>query len=290
MLRRGDAESVFSESDETGNAIVFERNSHFRGPAIGFGCVISNDVENAHVGVFVGLEVFYKNRNARGVVGKGVSPFFCGGISANINLHRRFVENPVEFFTQAQGDNIPASEQNPIERGSIMVKKVADFVVGVLLSDFRFKPRLHTRRITRTPAKRNGEPELMFWTRSASGHLPFAKHTKVELDKIHFVVQSELCMNIPVMMKKPSAFLPVAMSLTALAIVLVHVAFYGTAREADEGAAAHLWQLLMVAQLPVLLFFAVKWAPHSPRQALPVMALQAAAVVAALAPVYLLKL
>jgi hypothetical protein len=81
------------------------------------------------------------------------------------------------------------------------------------------------------------------------------------------------------MMKKPSAFLPVAMSLTALVIVLVHVAIYGAAREADEGAAAHLWQL------PVLLFFAVRWAPHSPRQALPMMALQAAVVVAALAAV-----
>ena len=92
------------------------------------------------------------------------------------------------------------------------------------------------------------------------------------------------------MLKKPSAFLPVAMSLAALAVVLVHVAIYGVAREADEGAAAHLWQLLMAAQLPVLVLFAFRWLPRSPKQALLVMALQASAVVAALAPVYFLKL
>ena len=92
------------------------------------------------------------------------------------------------------------------------------------------------------------------------------------------------------MLKKPSAFLPVAMSLAALAIVLIHVAIYGVLREADEGAAAHLWQLLMAAQLPVLVFFAFRWLPRSPKQALLVMALQASAAVAALAPVYFLKL
>src|SRR5664279_1776315 len=97
-------------------------------------------------------------------------------------------------------------------------------------------------------------------------------------------------MTIPTMLKKPSAFLPVAMSLAALAVVLVHIAIFGTAREADEGAAAHLWQLLMAAQLPLLAFFAFRWLPRSPKQALLIMSLQASAAVAALAPVYFLKL
>ena len=92
------------------------------------------------------------------------------------------------------------------------------------------------------------------------------------------------------MLRKPSAFLPVAMSFAALAIVLVHVAIQGAAHEADEGAAAHLWQLLMAAQLPLLVFFAIRWLPRCPKQALLVMALQASAVVAALAPVYFLNL
>ena len=97
-------------------------------------------------------------------------------------------------------------------------------------------------------------------------------------------------MTIPVMIKKPSAFLPVAMSLAALAVVLIHVAIFGAARETDEGAAAHLWQLLMAAQLPLLAIFAIKWLPRNPRQALLVMALQAGAIVAALAPVFILHL
>ncbi len=92
------------------------------------------------------------------------------------------------------------------------------------------------------------------------------------------------------MFKRPSAFLPVVMSFSALVIVLAHVAIFGAAREADEGAAAHLWQLLMAAQFPLLVFFAIRWLPRNPKPALLVMALQAGAALAALAPVCLLKL
>lgn len=80
-------------------------------------------------------------------------------------------------------------------------------------------------------------------------------------------------MNFPTMIKQPSAFLPVAMSFAALAVVLGHVAMVGVAREADEGAAAHIWQILMAAQIPVMAFFAIKWLPRTPRQALQVLAL-----------------
>ena len=92
------------------------------------------------------------------------------------------------------------------------------------------------------------------------------------------------------MMRKPSAFLPLAMSIAALATVLVHVAVFGVAREADEGTAAHIWQILMAAQMPIVAFFAIKWLPRTPRQALLVLALQVGAVLAALAPVFFLNL
>jgi len=91
-------------------------------------------------------------------------------------------------------------------------------------------------------------------------------------------------------MEQPSAFIPVVMSLAALAIVLGHIAMFGAAREADEGTAAHLWQLLMAGQVPVVAFFVVKWLPRSPRQALPMLALQASAALAAIAPVYYFNL
>ena len=90
------------------------------------------------------------------------------------------------------------------------------------------------------------------------------------------------------MLRHPSAFLPVAMSLAALATVLVFITLHGTAPQADEGAAAHIWQLLMAAQAPIVLFFAIKWVPQSPRQAVPILALQIGAALAAMAPVFLL--
>lgn len=90
--------------------------------------------------------------------------------------------------------------------------------------------------------------------------------------------------------RKPSALFPMAMSFVALAIVLGYVARFGVVRETDEGAVAHLWQLLMAAQLPVLAFFAIKWLPRAPKQTLSVLAIQVAAVIAAMAPVYFLHL
>ncbi len=95
-------------------------------------------------------------------------------------------------------------------------------------------------------------------------------------------------MSWPIMIKKPSAFLPVVMSLAALALVLGQLALFGPAPQADEGTAAHLWQLLMAVQLPIVAFFALRWLPRSPRQALLVLVLQAGAGLAALAPVFLL--
>lgn len=86
--------------------------------------------------------------------------------------------------------------------------------------------------------------------------------------------------------RQPSAFIPVAMSIGALGAVLFHLARFGTAPQTDEGAAAHIWQLLMAGQLPVVLFYAVKWLPRAPRTALQVLALHIGAALAAVAPVY----
>jgi FtsH-binding integral membrane protein len=91
-------------------------------------------------------------------------------------------------------------------------------------------------------------------------------------------------------MKKPSAWIPLVMSFAALALVLGHIAIFGAAREPDEGTAAHIWQILMAAQVPIVAFFAIKWLPRSPKQALLVLALQAGAVLAALAPVFFFNL
>ena len=89
-------------------------------------------------------------------------------------------------------------------------------------------------------------------------------------------------------MKQPSAWIPIGMSLAALAMTLAYLAIVGVAaaHQPDEGTAAHVFQLLMAGQVPVVAFFAVKWLPRTPRQALQVLALQVGAALAALAPVY----
>src|SRR5471030_1571394 len=92
--------------------------------------------------------------------------------------------------------------------------------------------------------------------------------------------------SLPAALRHPSAFLPITMSLLALSLVLFHIAMYGTAREADEGTVAHLWQLLMGLQIPIVAFFAIKWLPVSPRSAMTVLAFQFIAGVAAAAPVF----
>ncbi|MGH8164790.1 MAG: hypothetical protein ACREP1_10700 [Rhodanobacteraceae bacterium] len=96
--------------------------------------------------------------------------------------------------------------------------------------------------------------------------------------------------NLCTLLKRPSAFLPLAMSFGALALVLSRIIFFGVAREADEGTAAHLWQLLMAGQAPIVAFFAIKWLPRTPRPGLIILALQAVAILAAMAPVYVLNL
>lgn len=89
-------------------------------------------------------------------------------------------------------------------------------------------------------------------------------------------------------LKQPSAILPLAMSFAALTMVMVHAAIFGVVHEADEGTPAHIFQLLMVAQVPVVAFFAIKWLPRAPGKTLLVLALQVAAALAAIAAVFFL--
>ena len=86
--------------------------------------------------------------------------------------------------------------------------------------------------------------------------------------------------------KRPSAWLPIGMSLGALAVVFVHIAQAGIAPQADEGTAAHLWQLLMAGQVLAIGFFALRWLPAQPIRALQVLAIQLVFVFAAVFPVW----
>lgn len=102
-------------------------------------------------------------------------------------------------------------------------------------------------------------------------------------------------MNFAALLQKPSAFLPLILSSVALVTVLIAVAF-GAATppppgiSPDEGVGAHIFQLLMVAQVPFILFFAIRWLRGSVMPAMQVLALQAIAAAVAIAPVFLLHL
>ena len=87
------------------------------------------------------------------------------------------------------------------------------------------------------------------------------------------------------LLRNPSEFLPVVMSLTALAMVMGHIVLFGVEREADEGTAAHIYHVLIAGQAPIIAFFAVKWLPRDIKRSLVVLAVQIAAALAALAPV-----
>jgi hypothetical protein len=87
-------------------------------------------------------------------------------------------------------------------------------------------------------------------------------------------------------LRQPSVYLLLALSLAALVLVLGHAAVFGIVHEADEGAAAHIWQILMAAQLPILAYFVIKWLPSRPRESLLVLALLAGTWLANFAAVY----
>jgi hypothetical protein len=100
-----------------------------------------------------------------------------------------------------------------------------------------------------------------------------------------------LAASVLALSKKPSAFVPILMSVTALVLVLGNIAAgSGMARDSDEGAMAHIWQLLMAGQLPLLAYFACRWLPRVPLQALCVLGAQVGAALGAMAPVYFLGL
>jgi hypothetical protein len=91
---------------------------------------------------------------------------------------------------------------------------------------------------------------------------------------------------------KPSAWLPIVFSFAALAVVVAAVASHGVAlhHQADEGTAAHLWQIFMAMNVLTMGYFVVRWVAAMPRKGLVVLGVQLAATLAAMAPVFLLHL
>jgi len=93
------------------------------------------------------------------------------------------------------------------------------------------------------------------------------------------------------LIKKTSAWVPVALSLAVLMTMLISFATNGIpSRQADEGTAAHLFQIWLVLEALLIGYFGLRWITNEPRQAIWISGLQIAAVLAACAPVYYLGL
>lgn len=92
------------------------------------------------------------------------------------------------------------------------------------------------------------------------------------------------------LVRKPSAFIPFAMSFCAIAMIAGALALGLAKSEADESALAHIFRLLLIGQLPILLFFAGKWLALDWKPALGILALQLTAICAAVALVAILGL
>ena len=87
------------------------------------------------------------------------------------------------------------------------------------------------------------------------------------------------------LLKKPTAWIPLIISLTGIALILGYVALFGIVRHEDENMPARFFQLLTFAQILIILFFAVKWFPQMPKQTLQVLTLQ---IVSILIPIFLI--
>ena len=92
------------------------------------------------------------------------------------------------------------------------------------------------------------------------------------------------------LLRRPSAFVPIMMSAVVMALIVVHLTRAGVVREADEGTEAHLFQILMPAQAPIIGFFAATWLRRQPRAAVAVLAIQIAAALAVIGVVFFLHL
>ncbi len=91
------------------------------------------------------------------------------------------------------------------------------------------------------------------------------------------------------LLRHPSAFAPLAMSAIVLSMMAVHLARFGPAPQPDEGTGAHVFQILMPMQLPVIAFFAIAWIPRDRVHALQVLALQVTAAIVPFAIVFALR-
>ena len=88
-----------------------------------------------------------------------------------------------------------------------------------------------------------------------------------------------------------SGWLPIAMSVVAIGLLILALATgWGKGPPGDEGPAAHLWQLMVGLQAPLILAFLATADWRRPLGILAILGLQVLGLMMAMAPVALLRL
>lgn len=94
------------------------------------------------------------------------------------------------------------------------------------------------------------------------------------------------------LIRDPTAWAPIALSLGALAFVLGYAAFAGgvdAGQPHDEGTPARVFQLVMLIQGLIVVVFAVRWLPRAPKPAAIILALQIGVAILPVAAIAVLE-
>ena len=94
------------------------------------------------------------------------------------------------------------------------------------------------------------------------------------------------------LLKRPSAWIPIVLSLGIIAMLLVLLSINGVPTELpqDEGTAAHLFQIWLALEVGLIGFFAAKWLPRAPKEAAVILGIQILLVLAGMSPVWYFQL
>ena len=90
----------------------------------------------------------------------------------------------------------------------------------------------------------------------------------------------------------PSGFVPLILSGLALAELLLYLALFGAGSGKgvhDEGAAAHIYQLLIGLQFLIIPWFALRWGLRDLRAGATLVTTQALAILASFGPLWLIE-
>lgn len=89
-------------------------------------------------------------------------------------------------------------------------------------------------------------------------------------------------------LQSPGAWIPLALSLAGLLMVVLHALMFGVVHEADEGTPAHVFQLLLLVQVPLVLWHLIRFLPVDRARALGVAGMQATLALAAMLAAWML--